>query len=115
MMEVKSARGLERFSPEKMAKVNLFQTTRFFCDLYCLLPGQAQKPHSHAGSDKVYLVLRGELRATVGGESRLLQSGEAALAPSGVPHGLENVSAGEAVCLVFMAPHPDFKPSTGVS
>ncbi len=42
-----------RFSPEKMVKVGLFETERFFCDLYCFEPGQAQKPHTHAGSDKV--------------------------------------------------------------
>ncbi|TDI94531.1 MAG: cupin domain-containing protein, partial [Caldithrix sp.] len=29
-----------RFSIEKMQKVNLFETRNFFCDIYCLEPGQ---------------------------------------------------------------------------
>ena len=32
-----------RFGPEKMTKVNLFESSRMFCDLYCLEPGQVQK------------------------------------------------------------------------
>ena len=106
-MEVKDLKVLEAFKRDKMSKVNLFETERFFCDIYCLLPGQSQRPHSHAGSDKVYVVLRGEVEASVAGESRALGKGEAVLAPAGEPHGIENRSGAEAVCLVFMAPHPD--------
>jgi len=105
-MNVKQVRRLERFSAEKMAKVNLFESPRFFCDLYCLRPGQAQKVHSHAANDKVYFVLRGEVKATVGEESRTLREGELVLAAAGEPHGVSNESGEEAVCLVFMAPHP---------
>lgn len=105
-MEVKNTRDLERFRIDKMAKVNLFETPRFFCDLYCLRPGQAQTVHSHAANDKVYHVLRGEAKVTVGVESLALHPGEAVLAPAGVPHGVENASEGDVVCLVFMAPHP---------
>ena len=56
------------FSPEKMQKNNLFETDRFFCDVYCLEPGQSQAPHDHAASDKVYLVLEGEGTFQVGSE-----------------------------------------------
>src|SRR5438445_158935 len=41
---------------DKMRKENLFQTGRFFLDVYVLAPGQSQAPHAHAGSDKVYAV-----------------------------------------------------------
>ncbi|MCZ6823318.1 MAG: cupin domain-containing protein, partial [Deltaproteobacteria bacterium] len=51
-----------RFSSEKMQKVGLFSSERFFLDLYCLEPGQSQKPHAHDGSDKVYLVVEGRGR-----------------------------------------------------
>jgi len=105
-MNVKEVRQLERFSAEKMSKVNLFESPRFFCDLYCLRPGQWQKVHSHAGNDKIYFVLRGEVKATVGEESRTLREGELVLAAAGEPHGVSNDSGEEAVCLVFMAPHP---------
>ena len=33
---------------DKMAKVLLASTPRVLVDLYCLAPGQAQKPHAHA-------------------------------------------------------------------
>jgi quercetin dioxygenase-like cupin family protein len=106
-MQVKDVNGVERFEPARMAKVNLFETARFFCDVYCLLPGQSQKVHSHAANDKLYYILRGEAKVTVGAESRLLREGEIVLAPAGEPHGIANESAHEATCLVFMAPHPD--------
>jgi quercetin dioxygenase-like cupin family protein len=105
-MNVKNVRELERFSEEKMAKVNIFESSRFFCDLYCLRPSQSQKVHSHAGNDKIYFVLRGQLKATVGGESCILREGEMVLAGAGEPHGVSNESSEPAVCLVFMAPHP---------
>ena len=105
-MDVKKVRSLERFQAEKMSKVNLYETERFFCDLYCLCPGQSQKVHSHAANDKIYYILRGEAKVTVGNESRTLTAGEIVLAPAGEPHGVVNDSKGEAVCLVFMAPHP---------
>lgn len=112
-MNVRSIQSEARFGDAKMTKVNLFETPRFFLDLYCLRPGQAQKVHSHAENDKVYCVLRGEARVTVGAETRTLREGEAVLAAAGEPHGVENASAAEAVCLVFMAPHPDLQAPTG--
>lgn len=98
--------GVRRFDPAKMQKINLFETPRFFCDVYCLEPGQAQKPHRHEGADKVYAVLEGEVQVRVGEESASLGAGAAVLAPAGVDHGLENRSAGRAAVLVFMAPKP---------
>ena len=60
-MDVRNLQDLRLFSAEKMAKNSLFSTPRMYYDLYCLEPGQAQKVHSHAGSDKVYLVLDGKV------------------------------------------------------
>ena len=56
------------FSAAKMNKVSLFASPRMFCDIYCLEPGQEQRPHRHAGNDKVYHALTGTCRVTVGGE-----------------------------------------------
>jgi len=97
---------VRRFDPEKMQKLNLFQTPRFFCDVYCLEPGQAQKPHRHELADKVYAVLEGEVVARVGEERATLPAGAAVLAPAGVDHGIENPGPGRAAVLVFMAPSP---------
>lgn len=97
---------VRRFDPAKMQKIGLFETERFFCDVYCLLPGQAQKPHAHAGADKVYVVLEGTVAATVGDDEVSLGAGESVLAPAGSPHGISNRGDGPAALLVFMAPRP---------
>ena len=95
-----------RFDGAKMQKINLFETDRFFLDIYCLEPGQSQKAHAHAGSDKVYAVLEGSVVATVGGETRELRAGETVLAEAGSEHGIENRSHARAAVLVMMAPRP---------
>jgi quercetin dioxygenase-like cupin family protein len=95
-----------RFGADKLVKNNLFTTERMFCDVYCLLPGQAQTPHAHAGADKVYVVLEGEVRVEVAGVTRSLGPGEAALCAPGQVHGIWNASAGPAKVLVFMTPKP---------
>jgi quercetin dioxygenase-like cupin family protein len=97
---------VRRYDAAKMQKLNLFETSRFFCDVYCLEPGQAQKPHQHEGADKLYAVLEGEVEARVGTETAQLGVGDVVLAPAGIDHGLENRSAGRAAVLVFMAPRP---------
>ncbi len=94
------------FSPDKMKKVGLFETERFFLDLYCLEPGQSQKPHAHDGCDKVYLVVEGRGRVRVGDEERALATGEAVMAGSGEVHGIENDSDRRLVVLTFMSPPP---------
>jgi quercetin dioxygenase-like cupin family protein len=100
---------LVAFSDEKMQKVNLFESHRMFADLYCLRPGQEQRPHTHAGSDKIYLVLEGRSTFMLGEESRELAPGESCVAPAGEPHGVRNDSGANSVLLVFMAPHPSFQ------
>lgn len=94
------------FSSEKMQKVNLFTTDRMFCDVYCFEPGQAQTPHSHAGSDKIYYVLEGRATVRIGDDTRELGPGEIALAPSGAEHGVTNATAERLTLLVYMAPKP---------
>jgi quercetin dioxygenase-like cupin family protein len=104
---------LRRFDGGKMQKLALFESPHFFCDVYCLEPGQAQKPHRHDGSDKVYAVLEGEVQVQVGGEQAALRAGQAALAPAGAEHGLVNRGPARAAVLVFMAPRPPAPASPG--
>jgi len=94
------------FSQEKMQKNPLFDSPNLFYDAYCLLPGQSQKVHAHEGSDKVYFVVRGAGRFTVGEEEADLAEGNAVIARAGVPHGVRNDSPDELVLLVTMAPRP---------
>ena len=99
------------FSAAKMNKVNLFASPRMFCDIYCLEPGQEQRPHRHTGNDKIYYALTGACRVTIGGKTQPLRPGQAAIAPAGSEHGVHNDSDQRATLLVIMAPHPDFLPS----
>jgi len=105
-METKNIGDLIRFSAEKMQKVPLFDSPSYFCDLYCLKPGQDQRVHTHAGSDKIYFVLRGKGVFHVGGEERELLSGETVVARPGQDHGVKNASSEDLVLLVFMTPRP---------
>jgi mannose-6-phosphate isomerase-like protein (cupin superfamily) len=94
------------FSEEKLKKNSLFDSPYLFYDTYCLLPGQAQKVHAHEGSDKVYYVLRGTGRFTVGDEEEDLDEGHAVIAHAGVPHGVRNETNENLALLVTMAPKP---------
>jgi len=106
-MDVKDLNSARRFSPDKMQKVNLFETARMFADIYCLEPGQEQKPHAHSGADKIYLVLEGEGRFRIGSDEKTLVADQIVLAPSGVDHEVRNDSAARLTLLVFMAPNPN--------
>ncbi len=96
-----------RFSPEKMQKVNLFETGQMFCDVYCLEPGQEQKPHAHDGATKFYYVIEGVGEFVIGDETRTLGVGELAWSSPGEVHGVRNASSGRLVLLVAMAPNPN--------
>ncbi len=108
-MEAKDVFAAARFSPEKMQKINLFETDHFFCDVYCLEPGQEQKVHAHAVEDKLYFVLDGRGRFTVGEESREYGKDQLVFAPAGSEHGVRNTSDARLTLLVFMTPNPNRK------
>lgn len=105
-MQLARVSDLKRFSSEKFQKVNLFDTERMFCDIYCFEPGQVQAPHKHAHNDKIYYVLEGTGTFTVGSERAECGPGMAVLAPPGIDHGVINTGRERLVVLVFMAPHP---------
>jgi quercetin dioxygenase-like cupin family protein len=108
-MDVKDVFAAAEFSDEKMRKINLFETKNFFCDVYCLEPGQEQKVHAHDGEDKIYYVLAGGGSFVVGGETRELSQGQIVMAPAGAPHGVKNSGDQRLTLLVFMTPNPNFK------
>jgi len=94
------------FSAEKMKKNNIFQTPRFFCDVYCFEPGQEQIGHVHREQDKVYLVLEGNGTFLVGTDKQVLGPGQGTMAPAGEEHGVKNDSGQRLKVLVFVAPNP---------
>lgn len=95
----------QQFASEKLKKNNVFETPKFFCDVYCFEPGQEQKGHVHEGQDKVYFVLDGEGTFRIGSEERVLRGGQGTMAPAGEEHGVFNHTAARLRVLVFMAPN----------
>jgi mannose-6-phosphate isomerase-like protein (cupin superfamily) len=89
-----------------LRKGNLFETARFFCDVYVVDPGGAQAAHVHDASDKVYLVLAGRGVVAVGPHRHEVRAGHAVHCPAGASHGVENPGSEPLRLLVFMAPHP---------
>jgi quercetin dioxygenase-like cupin family protein len=105
-METKNIYDLIRFSDDKMQKIPLFDSEKYFCDLYCLKPGQDQRIHSHAESDKIYFVLRGKGLFHIAGEERELGEGQTVIARPDQVHGVRNGADEDLVLLVFMTPRP---------
>jgi quercetin dioxygenase-like cupin family protein len=92
--------------PDKFYKDTLFQGAQMMVGLNCLEPGQVQPVHDHADADKVYVVMEGMGRFTVGDEVREARQGEVVWAASGIPHGVENRGSERLVLLVSIAPPP---------
>ncbi len=105
-MKVVNLAEVQQFSAEKMKKNNLFQTPRFFCDVYCFEPGQEQKGHIHGEQDKIYIVLDGQGTFQVGNEKHVLGPGQGTLAPAGEEHGVKNHTQSRLRVLVYVAPNP---------
>lgn len=105
-MKVIDLKDYQQFNNEKMKKNNIFQTERFFCDVYCFEPGQEQKGHVHGNQDKIYLVLEGEGTFQVGTDTHVLGPGKGTMAPSGEEHGVRNHTNQRLKVLVFVAPNP---------
>ena len=90
----------------RMAKIALATTDRAQLDLYCVAPGQAQKPHTHGDQDKIYYVLEGAGRFSRAGKDEPMAAGEALVVPAGVEHGLVNDGPDPLLVLVVVTPPP---------
>ena len=95
-----------KLQADRMARIALATTERAQLDLYCVAPGQAQRPHTHGNQDKIYYVLEGQGRFTVGAETQTLEAGDATVARAGVEHGLLNDGAAPLLVLVVVTPPP---------
>jgi mannose-6-phosphate isomerase-like protein (cupin superfamily) len=91
---------------DKPAKTNLFETARFFADVWVLRAGQAQAPHHHEREDKLYQVLSGRARVRTGAEEHDVGAGAVVFCPAGEDHAVANPGPEDLRLLVFMAPHP---------
>jgi quercetin dioxygenase-like cupin family protein len=93
------------FDSRTPGKADLFAGQQLFVGLNCFEPGQKQRVHTHAGADKVYLVVSGRARMTVGDETREAGPGTVVWAPADVPHGVAEALE-RTVMLVGIAPPP---------
>ena len=98
--------SLLAFAADKMKKIGVVDTPNLFCDVYCFEPGQEQAGHRHAVGDKLYFVLRGVGRITVGTEERQVRAGDLVCAPAGEDHAVRNPGPERLAVLVMMAPKP---------
>jgi quercetin dioxygenase-like cupin family protein len=101
----KSIDAAATFAADKAIKADLFAGQSLFVGLNCFEPGQVQKVHVHAGSDKFYLVISGKARMLVGEETREVGQGTVVWAPADVPHGVVEALQ-RTVMLVAIAPPP---------
>ena len=89
-----------------MGKSTLFESPRLLVGLNAFEAGQSHALHSHAGMDKLYLVLEGEGVLLLDGRELPMRAGDLVVAPEGVPHGVRNDGAGRLLVLAVLAPAP---------
>jgi len=97
---------LAKFAPDKMGKSTVIQGESLFVGLNSFEPGQEHAAHSHVGQDKLYFVIEGSGVVRIGEEAALLNAGDAAFAPSGVVHSIQNPGPDRLVVMAVLAPPP---------
>jgi mannose-6-phosphate isomerase-like protein (cupin superfamily) len=102
-MDVKSVMDARQFSPDKPARMSLFESGKMSCDVVAIGPGQEQKPHVHAACDKLYYVIEGCGLFKVGGELREVGEKNVVCAAAGVEHSVKNDSGANLTLLVVMS------------
>ena len=105
-MIIRHAARCAQFHPDKMGKVPLDSGKYLYAGLNCFLPGQAHHAHVHPDQDKLYVVLEGLGRASLGEEESAVGPGDVVLAPAGVAHGLINTGEAPLVVLTLFSPPP---------
>lgn len=105
-MVIRDIASLGTFRPDKMGKADVVSTERLFVGLNCFEAGQEHALHTHAGQDKLYLILEGCGDATVGGQVTSVGPGDLVVAAADEPHGLRNPGPEQLIAAVFMAPPP---------
>lgn len=99
-------RDLAVYSPQKMGKATIFESSRLLVGLNAFEPGQEHALHAHAGQDKTYFVIRGSGLFLIEGASLPMAAGDLLVAPAGVPHGVRNSGDARLLVLAILAPSP---------
>ncbi len=59
--------------------------------------------HSHPDHEQANVVIQGKVESTIGGETFVLEAGDVAIVPKGVPHSGRSIE-GEAVIIEIFSP-----------
>jgi quercetin dioxygenase-like cupin family protein len=94
------------WTPDRMGKSTLYQSTHLLVGLNAFEPGQSHALHAHAGMDKVYVVVEGEGLFLLADRQLKMSAGDLLVAPEGVPHGVANNSAARLLVMALLAPSP---------
>ena len=105
-MFAKRVVSLAKFAPDKMGKSAVMQGESLFVGLNSFEPGQEHAAHTHSGQDKLYFVLEGSGVVRIGQDAALLNAGDAAFAPSGIVHSIQNPGPDRLVVMAVLAPPP---------
>jgi quercetin dioxygenase-like cupin family protein len=94
------------YTPNKMGKATIFESSRVLVGLNAFEPGQEHALHAHAGQDKVYLVIEGDGLFLLDGRELAMKAGDLLIAPEGIAHGVHNTGSGRLLVLAILAPAP---------
>lgn len=94
------------YSPSKMGKSTIFESSRLLVGLNAFEPGQEHGLHAHAGQDKVYQVLEGDGLFLLEGRELPMKAGDLLVAPDGIAHGVRNSGNRRLLVLAILAPAP---------
>ena len=106
LLTADSLKALSAYSPQKMGKTTIFESSRLLVGLNGFEPGQEHALHAHAGQDKVYHVLEGEGVFLLSDGELKMAAGDLLVAPEGVPHGVRNTGDTRLLVLAVLAPAP---------
>ena len=89
----------------------LFTATHAQLVVMCLQPGEDIGLETHAKTDQVFYVVKGQGRAVVGTDAQPIQKGSMVIAPAGTAHNLVNDS-GESLRLFTLYVPPQHARGT---
>jgi mannose-6-phosphate isomerase-like protein (cupin superfamily) len=67
-------------------------------------PGAEQRPHSHADAEQIYVIVRGNGRVRVAGDTEQVSEGDLVYIPPGADHGIKNESSEPLVYISAASP-----------
>jgi mannose-6-phosphate isomerase-like protein (cupin superfamily) len=67
-------------------------------------PGAEQRPHAHADAEQIYVIVRGNGRVRVAGDTEQVGEGDLVFIPPGAEHGIKNDGSEPLVYIAAASP-----------